>query len=103
MIKTMLCLSFLLLCLPVRAYAACGEELEGVRQELTAEEQGIHTTEQAVRAAKTEFLSRDAALREVMANPPAGYDQSLARRLVDLRRTEVEPKRAMLERLRAQH
>ncbi|MBI3801163.1 MAG: hypothetical protein HY268_29855 [Deltaproteobacteria bacterium] len=103
MTKTTLCLTFLLLCLPAGAYAVCGEELEEVRQELTTEEQGIRTAEQAVRVAKAEFLSRDAALRETMANPPAGYDQSLASRLVELRRTEVEPKRAMLERLRAQH
>jgi hypothetical protein len=103
MAKTTLCLSFLLLCLPVCAYAVCGDDLEGVRRELTTEEEGIRTTEQAVRAAKADFLSRDATLREVMANPPAGYDQSLARRLVELRRTEVESKRAMLERLRAQH
>jgi hypothetical protein len=103
MIKTTLCLSFLLLCLPLNAYAVCGEELEEVRQELTTEEQGIRAAEQAVRAAKAEFLSRDATVRAVMANPPAGYDQSLASRLVELRRTEVEPKRAMLERLRAQH
>ena len=103
MTRTTLCFSFLLLCLPVGVYAACGEELEGVRRELDTEEQGIRTTEQAVRAAKAEFLSRDAALREVMAHPPAGYDQNLASHLVELRRTEVEPKRAMLERLRAQH
>jgi hypothetical protein len=103
MTKTTICLYFLFLCLPVDVYAACGEELEEVRQELAAEEQGVRTIEQVVRAAKAEFLSRDAALREAMANPPAGYDQSLARRLVELRRTEAEPKRGMLERLRAQH
>jgi hypothetical protein len=56
-----------------------------------------------VRAARAEFLSREATLRETTAQPPAGYDPGFARRLVELRRTEVEPKRQMLERLRAQH
>ena len=101
--RIVISLCSLCLCLPTLLYAACGEELEQLRQELAAEEQGVHTTEQAVRTAKAEFLSYDTALRETMANPPAGYDQDLARRLVELRRTEVEPKRAMLERLRAQH
>ncbi len=85
------------------AYAACGEGTEAVRQELAAEEQVVRTTEQIVRAAKAEFQSRDTTLRETMSTPPPGYDQALARRLVELRRSEVEPKRAMLERLRAQH
>jgi len=98
-----MCLLLLVLCLPVGVYAACGEELEEVRQELVAEEQGVRTTEQVVRTARAEFLSRDAVLRAATTSPPAGYDQALARRLVELRRTEVEPKRAMLERLRAQH
>ena len=102
-IRIVFYLCSLCLCLPTLLYAACGEELEALRQELVGEEQGVRTAEQAVRAAKSEFLSRDATLRETMANPPAGYDQELARRLVELRRTEVEPKRAMLERLRAQH
>lgn len=83
--------------------AACGEAIEETRQELAAEERDLRTTEQMVRAAVATLRVRDAALRKEMANPPAGYDQALARRLVELRRTEVEPKREMLERLRAQH
>ncbi len=103
MIKIVTCLYVLCLCLPARVYAACGEQLEGILAALASEEQAIRATEQAVRTAKADFLSRDAALREKMTNPPAGYDQSLGHRLVELRRTEVEPKRAILERLRTQH
>src|SRR4051794_23907117 len=88
--------------LPLSTHATCGEGLEELRQALSGEEQHLRTTEQTVRAAKAEFLSRDAALRAVMAHPPPGYDPALARRLVELRRTEVEPKRATLERLRVQ-
>jgi hypothetical protein len=88
--------------LPTLTPATCGEGLEELRRELSGEEQGLRTTEQTVRAAKADFLSRDATLREAMAHPPPGYDPALARRLVELRRTEVEPKRATLERLRAQ-
>ncbi|MGH7960636.1 MAG: hypothetical protein ACRERD_02280 [Candidatus Binatia bacterium] len=98
-------ISFYLLSLgwPVFSHAACGEALEETRRYLTAEEQAVRATEQAVRAAKAAALSHDAALGAVMAHPPAGYDQALARRIIELRRTEVEPKREMLERLRAQH
>jgi hypothetical protein len=45
----------------------------------------------------------DAELQDLLAQPPPGYDQSLARQLASLRRTEVEPKRQTLENLRAQH
>jgi len=89
--------------LPTLLYASCGEGVEVVREQLAAEEQGVRAVEQRVRAAKAEFLSRDTALREAMTNPPADYDRDLARRLVALRRSEVEPKREMLERLRSQH
>ena len=48
-----------------------------------------------------------ALMGEVRANhhldPASPEAQDLARRLVELRRTEVEPKREMLERLRARH
>ncbi len=101
--RSVISLCSLILYLPVQLYAACGEGVEAVRQELATEEQEVRAVEQTLRAARAEFLSRDAALRAVMATPPADYEQSLARRLVELRRTEVEPKRAMLERLRAQH
>ena len=102
-IKLVLYLCSLFLCCPLLLHAACGEGGEEVRQALVAEEQGVRAIEQTVRVARTEFLSRDTALREAMVNPPPDYDRDLARRLTELSRTEVEPKRAMLERLRAQH
>ena len=89
--------------LPTLTYGACGEGLEDLRQELTAEEQALRTTEQALRAGTAEFLSRATTLRETLAHPPASYDRTLAHRLGELRRTQIEPKRARLERLRAQH
>jgi hypothetical protein len=92
-----------LLYCPIVLHAFCGDGIEAVRQELSTEEQGVRIIEQAVRAARTEFRGRDAALRAVISNPPIGYDHSLVRRLVELQRTEVEPKREILERLRAQH
>jgi len=101
--RIILSLCFLLIFLPTLPYASCGEEVETVREQLAVEERGVRAVEQRVRAAKAEFLSRDTALREAMTNPPADYDRDLARRLVALRLSEVEPKREMLERLRSQH
>jgi hypothetical protein len=105
MSKTGIILSslFVLMCLPQLLHADCGEGIEVVRDQLAAEEAGVRAIEHRVRTARAEFLSRDTALREMMNNPPADYDRDLARRLVALRRSEVEPKREMLERLRAQH
>lgn len=85
------------------AYAACGEAMEDLRRDLTVEEQGIRTTEQMVRTAVATTRIRDAALRKVLTNPPANYDQALASRLSELRRSAVEPKRQELERLREQY
>lgn len=98
-----ICFCFWYGAFPVRVLAACGEALEEVRRDLTAEEQGIRTTEQMVRSAVATMRVRDGALRKAMTNPPADYDQALARRLVELRRSEIEPKRQTLEQLRAQH
>ncbi len=85
------------------AYAACGEAVEDLRRDLTVEEQGIRTTEQMVRTAVATARIRDTALRKALTRPPADYDQALARRLSELRRTAVEPKRQEIERLRQQH
>src|SRR5262249_61395727 len=90
MTKLVMCLLLLVLCLPVGVYAACGEELEEVRQELVAEGQGVRTTEQMVRTARGEFLSRDAALRAAMTSPPAGYEQALDCSLVEFRRNGMD-------------
>lgn len=102
-LRLILSLCFILVSLPFLLHANCGEGIEVVRDQLAAEEAGVRAIEHRVRAARAEFLSRDTALREMMNNPPADYDRDLARRLVALRRSEVEPKREMLERLRSQH
>jgi hypothetical protein len=101
--RIVLSLYFVLMGVPPMLHANCGEEIEVVRDQLAAEEAAVRAIEHRVRAATAEFLSRDTALREAMSNPPADYDRDLARRLVALRRSEVEPKREMLERLRSQH
>jgi hypothetical protein len=85
------------------AHAACGEALAETRQALIAEEAAFRTTQQIVRAARAEMLSRESILRDTLANPPADYAQDLARQLSQLRRTEVQPKLQTLEHLRSQH
>jgi hypothetical protein len=96
-------LSLLQLGFPHKAQAACGEALAETRQVLIAEEAAFRSTEQAVRAARAMMLSREADLREVLATPPSGYPEDVARRLSELHRTEVALKLQMLDRLRAQH
>jgi hypothetical protein len=83
--------------------AACGEALTDTHRAVAAEAQALRVTEQTLRAAQAEMLSREAALRETLAHPPADYPRELARRLAALHRTEVEIKLRMLEWLRAQH
>lgn len=83
--------------------AACGEEASALAQELVAEEQALRTTIQLVRSSKEHMQLREAELRDLLAQPPADYDQSLARQLAALRQTEIEPKRQTLENLRSQH
>jgi hypothetical protein len=70
---------------------------------VAAEAQALHVTEQTLRAAQAEMLSREAALRETLAHPPADYPRELAQHLAALRRTEVKIKLLMLEWLRTQH
>jgi exonuclease VII small subunit len=96
---------FLLLYLGFSAwsYAACGEEISATTQALIAEEQALRATEQTVRASRTRLQTSEVQLQDLLAQPPATYDQTLARKLAMLRRTEVEPKRRTLENLRVQH
>ncbi|HXG22798.1 MAG TPA: hypothetical protein VNN62_27455 [Methylomirabilota bacterium] len=96
---------FLLLNLvhPLVSRAACGEAISATTQELIAEEQALHTTEQTVRSSRTRLQMLEAQLQDLLAQPPANYDQTLARKLAALRRMEVEPKRRTLENLRVQH
>jgi tetratricopeptide (TPR) repeat protein len=89
--------------LPRAAHAGCGEGAQALNAALAAEEQALRATEYAVETVNVALRSHDTLLREAMAHPPAGYVRTLAHRLVRVRRHEVEPKRAMLERLRAQH
>lgn len=94
-----------LLCL-ARAHdvqAACGEALADTHRAVAAEARALRVTEQTHRAAQAEMLSREAALRETLAHPPADYPRELAQHLAALRRTEVEIKLRMLEWLRIQH
>jgi hypothetical protein len=84
-------------------YSACGEEASVTTQELVAEEQALRQTEQAVRASRTRVQTVDADLRNLLAHPPADFDQALAQQVAVLQRAEVEPKRQTLENLRAQH
>ena len=84
--------------------AACGEALAETHRAVAAEAQALHVTEQTVRATRAEMLSREAALREaLLAHRPRDYPRELVQRVDALRRTEVELKLEMLERLRAQH
>jgi hypothetical protein len=84
--------------------AACGEALAETRRAVTAEAQALYMTEQTVRAAQAERLSRETALREaLLAHRPRDYPRELVQRVDALRRTEVERKLEMLERLRVQH
>lgn len=85
------------------SHAECGEETSTLAQELVSEEQALRTTIQFVRSSKENMQLREAELRDLLAQPPADYDQSLARQLASLRRTEIEPKRQTLENLRSQH
>jgi hypothetical protein len=94
---------FLGFCLPAPLFAACGDGLEAVYQELAAEEQAIRVSIQTVNASRAEFARRDAVLNVALANPAPDSDRVLARRLRQLHQTEVEPKRQMIERLRVQH
>jgi hypothetical protein len=96
-------LGFLCLARARGVQAACGEALADTHRAVAAEAQALRVTEQTLRAAQTEVLSREAALRETLAHPPADYSPALAQRLAALRRTEVEIKLRMLEWLRTQH
>ncbi len=84
-------------------HSACGEEVSVTTQELVSEEQALRQTEQTVRASRSRLQAVDADLRNLLAHPPADFDQALAQQLVILRRAEVEPKRQTLENLRSQH
>lgn len=94
---------FFLLGGPASGRAACGEDASALAQELVAEEQALRVTIQFVRSSKEKMQTLNAALQDLLAQPPPDSDQSLARQLASLRRTEVEPKRQTLENLRAQH
>ena len=84
--------------------AACGETLAETHRTVAAEAQALHRTEQTVRAAQAERLSRETALRAaLLAHRPRDYPRELVQRVDALRRTEVERKLDMLEWLRAQH
>jgi chromosome segregation ATPase len=83
--------------------SACGEDASALTQELVLEEQAVRTTVEMVRSSKEHLQTRGAELQDLLSQPPPNYDQVLARQLATLRRTEVEPKRQMLENLRAQH
>src|SRR5215475_10684917 len=85
------------------AQSACGEATQETLRALSAAEQALRATGQAVQSSRTRMQQADAALREVLAHPPADYDQTLARQVATLRYTEVEPKRQTLEHLRGQH
>ncbi|HEV8712767.1 MAG TPA: hypothetical protein VGX03_08075 [Candidatus Binatia bacterium] len=89
---------------PRGVQAACGEALVETRRAVAAEAQALHLTEQTVRAAQAERLSREAALRAaLLTHRPRDYPRELVQRVDALRRTEVERKLEMLEWLRAQH
>ena len=88
---------------PRIAHAECEEGVPETIQEIVQEEQLLRATEQAVQASKTRLRAFEANLLSRLANPPLTYDRALARQLTELRRTEVEPKRQMLENLRSQH
>ena len=95
-----------LLCLaPARdVQAACGEALAETHRAVAAEAQALHVTEQTVRTAQAEMLSREAALRAALLAPrPRDYPRELVQRVDALRRMEVEHKLDMLEWLRTQH
>jgi hypothetical protein len=94
---------FLLLGIPASGRAACGENASALAQALVAEEQALGVTVQSVRSSKEKMQMLDAALQDLLAQPPPDSDRSLARQVASLRRTEVEPKRQTLENLRAQH
>lgn len=85
------------------AYASCGESAPAVSQALAAEEQALRATEYTIEEASTTLRNHTMLLRETLERPPADYARALARRLARVQRREIEPKRAMLERLRAQH
>ena len=84
-------------------HAACDEGVPETIRELVQEEQSLRATEQAVQASKARLRAFETALLSRLSNPPPTYDRALARQLIALRRTEVEPKRQTLENLRAQH
>lgn len=99
------CLLGLLCFIRVRGVqAACGEELADTYRAVAAEAQALHVTEQTVRAAQAERLSREAALRAaLLVHRPRDYPRELIQRVDALGSTEVETKLDMLEWLRTQH
>jgi hypothetical protein len=88
---------------PLAAQPRCGDGAQALNEALAVEEQALRETEYAVEAVNRALLNHHALLREALVRPPAGYARTLERRLANVHGRDIEPKRAMLERLRAQH